>query len=113
MNDRPFEFVHIANSIKPKLLDIINDKYLYSLTEPDVYMKQLTNMTSDILKRFKQLTVDDTRFLKVPVVRNFGFGVPAGTTDLQSFSKWSNFYGDKQISKNSRIKNEIKTLVYK
>ena len=66
-------------------------------------------MTSDILKRFKQLTLDDdARFLKVPVVRNFGFGVPAGATDLQNFTKWSNFYRDKQLPKNLRIKNEIK-----
>ena len=69
-------------------------------------MKSLNNLTGDILKRFKQLTVDVRNFKKLPIVKNLGLGVSAGTTDLSNYEKWSKFY-ETQEEKNHCLKNEV------
>ena len=39
MHDRPYEFVYNAIKLRPDLLNIINDNYLYCLTDPAIYMR--------------------------------------------------------------------------
>ena len=38
-DDRPYEFIYLAQKMRPKLLDIINDDYLFCLSDPDIFIK--------------------------------------------------------------------------
>ena len=58
-------------------MDNITDNYKFCLEDPEINMRKLYNCIGDILKRFKQLKLDDNNPKEV-VVRNFAFGQPAG-----------------------------------
>lgn len=78
MDDRPFEFVFNSLKLRPHLLNIINNKYLFCLTSPETYIRKLYDFIGDMFKRFKQLNVNDDEEHKDSVVRNLAFGVSAG-----------------------------------
>ncbi len=63
------------------------------MVDPERNMMKVYNIIGDILKRFKQLKVDQKTNDAV-VVRNLAFGIPAGTDDFLSYSKWKNFDQD-------------------
>ena len=67
-------------------------------------MRKLYNCIGDILKRFKQLILDEKKPESV-VVRNFAFGQPAGADQLAKYEKWSKINDDVMTRKKKVKKN--------
>ena len=53
MDDRPFEAIYNAMKARPQLLSIVNNDYLFCLTNPEFYSRKLQDIIGDIIKRFK------------------------------------------------------------
>ena len=82
MEDRPFEFVYNSVKIRPLLQEIINDNYLYMMTDPAFYIRKLQDYVSDVSKRLKQMNVNEDQKHDKIAVRNLAVGISAGYNDF-------------------------------
>ena len=90
------------------MLEIITNNYLFTMTDPEQYMRKLTDLIGDILKRYKSLTsgVDFERIKKKYVVRNLALGISAGAKDLKDYTNWL----ESTNQKSERIVANLKNL---
>ena len=88
MNDRPCEFVYNAMKIRPHLLNIMEDMHLFCLTSPEIFIRKMRDLISEVFKRFKQLSVNEDPDNEDVAVRNLAYGVSAGHQDLKTYEKW-------------------------
>ena len=51
-------------------------------------MGKIVDYVGDILKRFKQLKINDDENHKDVVVRNLAVGMPAGSKDFKNYERW-------------------------
>ena len=82
MDDRPFEFVHNTLKLRPELQNLIDDKILMCLAQPEVTFRKIQDIVGDMMKRLKQMNINEDPDHKDTVVRNLAFGVSAGNVDL-------------------------------
>ena len=106
MSEKPFEFVHYALQLRPHLQNLINDKIYLCLAQPDVTSRIIYNVVGDIMKKLKQMNINDDPEHKDIVVRNLAYGVSAGNADQKNYSNWCKA-NDKVLSNKEKVKYQI------
>ena len=79
------------------MLEIVTNNYLFTMTDPEFYMRKLTDLIGDILKRYKNLTTefDVKKIMKKDVCRNLALGISAGAKDMKNYTNWIEFTNEK------------------
>ena len=112
MDDRPFEFIYNALKLRPHLLNLITNNYLYCLNDPEHTIRTMGNIISDMFKRWKQLCINEDDDNEDTVVKNLAFGISAGTQDLVSYEKWLES-NEKTLKNKKNVKDQIVNLFTK
>lgn len=112
MDDRPFEFVYNVLKLRPHLMNIFNDKILLCMTDPSLIFRKIYDIIGDMLKRFKQMNINDDPDHKAVAVRNLAYGISAGNNDLQNYEKWT-VVNDRALENKKRVKNSIENIFTK
>ena len=59
MADRPFEYVYYAIKLRPQILEIVTNNNYFTMVNPELFMRKLTDLIGGILKKYKSMKLDE------------------------------------------------------